>query len=564
MSSDSNPFSQEGRAQALEEMGKTRLDLLVVGGGITGSGIARDAALRGWKVGLIEKEDFGFGTSSRSSKIIHGGIRYLEYGQLLLVRESARERTVLRRIAPHLVHPIPFLYPVFGEDRLWLIRAGLAVFDRLASASAAERHRNLGPAEVRDRLPGLRDPLKGGVLYPEYITDDARFTMENALSAAMHGALVANYAPGRLLWSGSRVVGAEVTDALTGKMRVAHARVVVNATGPWAAQTLAAAELEPRRPIVPSKGIHLLLDAASLPIRGACFLKASNGRRGLAMRRLDHVYVGTSDDEYRGPLESPRATRAEVEELLAMVQNCFPKAGLGIEDVRATWAGLRPLIQEPGKSTRDTSRHDQVWAHTPGVVTVAGGKLTTYRPMARRTLKAVAQQLGEDPPGPDRSADVCLPGGDLAERDPEAYREARTQDLMARGVAPATAARLTWLYGRQLEDLIALADRDPDWLEPLHPDIPAVRGEAFLAAEREMATTLIDFMDRRAALLIFSEDQGEAAAPAAAEVLAGVLGWSAERRDREVAGYRAYAAEHRVPPRGDRPSAAVSAPEGAP
>ena len=150
-----------------------------------------------------------------------------------------------------------------------------------------------------------------------------------------------------------------------------------------------------------------------------------------------------------------------------MVQDCFPKAGLGLDDVRATWAGIRPLIQEPGKSTRDTSRHDQVWAHTPGVVTVAGGKLTTYRPMAHRTLAAVARQLGGDPPRPDRSADVPLPGGELAGQDPEAYREAHARTFMARGVAPATAARLTWLYGSQLDDLIALADHDPDWLEAL-------------------------------------------------------------------------------------------------
>lgn len=552
MRSHVHPFSQEGRAHALDEMGRAQLDLLVIGGGITGSGITRDAALRGWKVGLIEKEDFGFGTSSRSSKIIHGGIRYLEYGQLLLVREAARERKMLRKIAPHLVHPIPFLYPVFGEDRFWLIRTGLAMFDRLASASDTERHRNLGPAEVRDRLPGLRDPLKGGVLYREYITDDARFTMENALSGALHGALVANHAHGRMLSSGGRVVGAEVTDTLTGKTLVAHARVVVNATGPWVAQTLEAAELTSHRPIVPSKGIHLLLDAAALPIQGACFLKSSNGRRGLALRRLNHVYVGTSDGAYHGSLDSPRATYAEVEELLAMVQDCFPKAGLRLDDVRATWAGIRPLIQEPGKSTRDTSRQDQVWAHTPGLVTVAGGKLTTYRPMAHRTLTAVARQLGEDPPRPDRSADVPLPGGELEGQDPEAYREVRAQVLMARGVAPVTAARLTWLYGRRLDDLIALADRDPNWLEPLHPDVPAVRGEALLAVQGEMASTLIDFMDRRAALLIFSPEQGAAAAPAAADILADALGWSAERREREVEDYLAHASEYGMPsPTGD-------------
>ena len=543
-----HPFSPDGRAIALDEMARARLDVLVVGGGITGAGIARDAALRGWKVGLVEREDFGSGTSSRSSKIIHGGVRYLEYGQFLLVRESARERRVLRNIAPHLVHPIPFLYPVFGSDRFWLIRAGLALFDRMASATAAERHRNLGPAEVRERLPGLRDPLKGGVLYLEYITDDARFTMENALSAALHGAHVANHATARLLVSRGRVVGAEVTDAHTGDAHTVQARVVVNATGPWAAHTLASANLTSARPLVLSKGIHLLLDASALPISGACFLKASGGRRGLAMRRLDHVYVGTSDEEYRGPIEAPRATRAEVEELLAMVQDCFPSADLGVEDVKATWAGIRPLILQPGKSTRDTSRTDAVWSDTPGLVTIAGGKLTTYRPMAHRTVAAIARQLDENPPGPDRTAEARLPGGQSAMRDPDAQRDARIRALTSRGVAPATAARLAWLYGGQLEDLLALAERDPDWLRPLHPDVPALRGEALLAVEREMASGLIDFMDRRGALLLFAPGQGEPAATAAAEIMGDALGWSAERRADEVASYGRYAAEHRVPP----------------
>jgi glycerol-3-phosphate dehydrogenase len=564
-SAEPHQFSPEGRARALEEMAKARLDILVVGGGITGAGIARDAALRGWKVGLVERADFAFGTSSRSSKIIHGGVRYLEYGQFLLVRESARERRVLRRIAPHLVHPIPFLYPAFADDTYWLIKVGLTLFDAMARASAAERHRNLDPEDVRRRLPGLRGPLKGGVLYLEYITDDARFTMENALSAALHGAWVANHASARLVTSGGRVVGAEVTDALTGRTRAVDARVVVNATGAWAERTLAEGGLEPRRPLVPSKGIHLLLDAAALPIEGACFLKASNGRRGLAMRRLDRVYVGTSDEEYKGPLEAPRATRAEVEELLAMVQDCFPDAGLTLADVRATWAGIRPLILQPGKSTRDTSRHDEVWSGTPGLVTIAGGKLTTYRPMARRTLKAVARQLGEDPPGPARTDAVPLPGGDLGGVDAESYRAARTSDLLRLGVTARAAARLAWLYGRQLEDLLALGESDGRWLEPLHAEVPALRGEARLAVEREMASTLIDFMDRRSALLLFAEHQGEAGAEAAATIMGEVLGWSAERRAREVAAYRSYAEEHRLPPPpAERPPETVQLTDEAP
>jgi glycerol-3-phosphate dehydrogenase len=264
------------------------------------------------------------------------------------------------------------------------------------------------------------------------------------------------------------------------------------------------------------------------------------------MRRLDHVYVGTSDEEYGGPLDAPRATRAEVEELLAMVRDCFPSAGIGMEHVRATWAGIRPLIQQPGKSTRDTSRHDEVWSDVPGLVTIAGGKLTTYRPMARRTLRAVARQLDEDPPGPDRTAEVTLPGAERVGTDPEGYRKTRMRELIQRGVAAATAARLTWLYGGQLEQLLALGNRDPSWLEPLHPEVPALRGEALLAAEGEMASTLVDFMDRRAALLLFGPGQGEAAAPGAADVLGNALGWSGERRARELESYRRLAAEHRL------------------
>ena len=549
-----HPFSPQGRRAALEALGRDRLDVLVVGGGITGVGVAREATLRGWSVGLVEKEDFAFGTSSRSSKIVHGGVRYLEYGQVLLVREAARERRVLKRIAPHLVHPIPFLYPVFGSDSLWMIRAGVALFDFLAATEPHERRRDLTPEEVRERLPGLRDPLKGGVLYLEYITDDARLTLENALSAAEHGARVANHAKvTSLLREGGRVVGAAVEDMLTGERLEARARVVVNATGAWAQQVLESGDLRAPKRLRPSKGIHLLLDAARLPIRGATFLKASDGRRGLAMRRLDHVYVGTSDEDYPGSLDEPRATRAEVAELLAMVQDCFPDAALGLEDVRATWAGVRPLIHQEGKTTRETSREDEVWAGTPGLVTVAGGKLTTYRPMAHRVLKAVARTLGSAP-GPDRTAEVPLPGATAPGQDAEAARARRRSALVERRVDPATADRLGWLYGRQLDRILEMGEEDPTWLEPLAPGVPALRAEARLAAEREMAHTLADFMDRRAALLLFAPGHGLAGAGPAAEILGEVLGWDADRRRREVAAYRDLAAAHEVPAAEGRPA----------
>jgi glycerol-3-phosphate dehydrogenase len=540
-------FSPVGRKAALESMATEPVDILVIGGGITGAGIARDAALRGWSVALVDKDDFAFGTSSRSSKIVHGGVRYLEYGHFLLVRESARERRVLRDIAPHLVHRLDFLYPVFAPDSLIKIRAGLAVFDWLADTEDDDRHRMLDPDAVRERLPGLREPLRGAVQYVEYITDDARLTLENVQSAAAHGALVANHAPADALFidGDGRVHGARVRDRLDGTIYEVQARAVVNAGGPWAQQILEQSGLAAETALRPSKGIHILLAADRLPIRGATFLKASNGRRGLAMRRLDYVYVGTSDDEYHGPLDSPLATKEEVVELLAMVQDCFPEVGLTVDDVLATWAGIRPLIAEEGKSTRDTSREDEIWHGPPGLVTIAGGKLTTYRRMAGRVVEELRNALGDPPVDRDRTHEAELPG--TPPGDAEAWVRERLERLRKEGVAEATLARLGFLYGAQLDDLLAIARDDPAWLAPLGVGVPAVRGEVRLAVEREMAHTLVDFMDRRAALLLFAPDSGLTGAAEAAAIMGEMLGWSEARRESEVLAYRTRVMEHRVP-----------------
>lgn len=523
------------------------LDVLIIGGGITGVGIARDAVMRGWSVALVDKEDFAFGTSSRSSKIVHGGVRYLEYGHFLLVRESARERRVLRSIAPHLVHRLDFLYPVFAPDSLLKIRAGLQVFDWLADSDRADRHQALDPRAVRERLPGLRDPLRGGVQYVEYITDDARLTLENAIAAAQHGAWVANHACAEEIFqdSAGRVHGARIRDRLDGTVYEVQSRVVVNAGGPWAQAILEGSGLPVEHAVRPSKGIHILLDANRLPIHGATFLKSSSGRRGLAMRRMGYVYVGTSDSEYSGPLDAPRATRAEVLELLAMVQDCFPDAGLTVSDVLATWAGIRPLIAEEGKTTRDTSREDEVWRGPAGLVTIAGGKLTTYRRMAGRVIDELRDELGPPPNDVDRTEQVKLPGA--PEEEVHAYKAERRRALKEAGVAPETVERLAWLYGRQLDTLLGYGREDIAWLAPLGEGVPALRGEVRLAVETEMAATLIDVMDRRTALLLFSPDSALAGVEEAAAIMSGLLGWDATRTNSETAEYRARVEEHRVP-----------------
>ena len=532
------------RAAALRRVAGGSFDLVVVGGGITGAGVARDASLRGLRVALLEQGDFASGTSSRSSKIIHGGVRYLEYLQLGMVRESALERNVLRRIAPHLVHSLPFLYPVFEGESLLKVRAGLRLFDAMARAKGDERSSRLDAADTRERLPGLREPLKGSVLYPEFITDDARFTLANVASAVAHGAQALNYAEVEtFLLRGERVVGVAVHDVETGERFEVSGAVTVNAAGPWVPDLHATAGLPPLpEPIVRSKGAHILFDLERLPIRAATFLRSRSGRRGLAMPRGPWVYVGTSDEEYSGDVSRPRAEPAEVLDLLAMTADCFPGARLTPEDVRASWAGVRPLVHQPGKSTRETSRHDHVWLSAPGLVTVGGGKLTTYRRMARRILEAVSHSWGRSLPGTERTGVDPLPGAPA--EDIKAFRSRTRSAFVAAGVAAATIQRLEFLYGTQVETLLALGAEDPGWLEPLAPGVPALRAEVRLAVEHEAARTLTDIMDRRLALLLFSRNRGSEGAAEAASIAGSILGWSPSRHEHELHTYKEVVREH--------------------
>lgn len=559
------PFGPVERLAALAGMAARPLDVLVVGGGITGCGLARDAALRGLAVALVEKVDFGYGTSGRSSKLVHGGVRYLAYGDVALVRESANERRVLGAIAPHLVHPLPFVFPLYKGNSKAKFRVGFTMFDKLASSAPHQRHRVLEPAEVRERAPALRDPLTGGFLFLEYITDDARLTLENAVSAAEHGALVANHvAVTGFLVEDGRLVGARVRDETNGRIREVRAAVVVNASGPWAEATIALGDSPAPKHVLPSKGIHLLFRADRLPLQGAVALRSPSGREGFAIRRWSYVYVGTSDVVHEGELDGPVADREAVDDVLQMTQDCFPALGLTEADVVATWAGLRPLIAEEGKSPRDTSRHDEVWRSPEGLLSIVGGKLTTYRRMGERVMEHVGRELGRDLGDSRRTAEVPLPGGDFGGRDFDAFREATEAALVGRGVAAEAAERIVWLYGAGADDLLRLGDEDPRWLDPLAPGSAAVRGEVRFAVERGMALTLADILDRRTGLLLFSEDHGLAAAPAAAAIAGKLLGWTDEEAAAQLHAYRLLAAEHGVPGRdvGAASEEAAAAPAG--
>lgn len=533
-----HPFSPTGRLAALEAMTAAPVDLLIIGGGITGCGLARAATLRGLSVALVERDDFGCGTSGRSSKLVHGGLRYLAYADFRMVREAVHERRILRQIAPHLVHPLPFVMPIWKGQSLAKYRLGLWLFDRMANADDLERHHLLNQGEIEAQLPGLRTGLKGGLAYGEYSTDDARLTLENALSAVEHGALVANHAPVVALnQERGRITGATVCDALTGQTYPVRARVTVNATGPWAARTLDLSGHQAPRTLLPSKGIHLVFSADRLPVAGAVTLMAPSGKAGFAIRRWDCVYLGTTDVAYDGPLDQPAADDRAIDDLLALAQECFPALELTRADIIGTWAGLRPLIAEPGKSPRDTSRHDEVWAGPEGLLTVAGGKLTTYRLMAHRVLGHVAEALGRAPtPATSPAAEPLFPGAAAPSPTPA--------ELAAAGIAPGAAQRIAWLYGAFAARLLAMGREDPAWLEPLVPGCPLIRAQVRLAVEEEMALSLTDLLDRRTSLLLFTPDHGLSVAAAAANLMGQLLGWSAEEQARQLESYRSIARLH--------------------
>lgn len=533
-----HPFSPEGREQALESMSNEDYDLLIIGGGITGSGIARDATLRGLKVALVEKEDFAYGTSSRSSKLVHGGVRYLETGNIGLVRESATERKILKHIAPHLIHPLDFIIPVFKGDSLMKYRAGFIIFDRLAKSTKKEKHKKLSATEVREYIPHLREPVKSGIIYGEYITEDARFTVMNARSAAEHGAKIANHTEATAFRYNDHgtVIGITAKDSLTGNTLNINAEMTINATGPWAEDVLHENGLEAPETLLLSKGIHLVFPAEKISLNNAVLLNASDGKSGFAIKRWNYVYVGTTDVIYKEGIDQPESDEEAIQHLLELVVDCLPLANLKREDIVGTWAGLRPLIKQEGKSTRDTPRDDEVWKIKDGLLTIAGGKLTTYRKMSDRVLKEVSKHTKKHINDNRRTKEVILPGGDIGE-DYDTYQREMTSNLEEVGLSGETIERLVWLYGSANLEIINYGKVNNKWLEELAVGVPAIKGEVKLAVEKEMALTITDFMDRRSSLLIFEAEHGEKAINEVAKIMGELLGWSEAEKELQISAH---------------------------
>lgn len=559
----------EQRAAVRERLSGRPYDVLVVGGGITGAGIALDAASRGLRVALVEKEDVGWGTSSRSSSLVHGGLRYLEQGMFGLMRESAVERDRLRRLAPHLVRPLPFVLPVPSRRRSRLVGTGLWIYDALSSFRTVARHRRLDTDEIRGLAPGLRVAAgTRGFEWHDCRTDDARLVLQVVRTAQRHGADVLTRAEVvEFRTAGGRVIGATVRDRLAGEDFGVQARFTVAATGVWADATRALAG-SGRPMLLPSKGIHLVLPAERVRVRAAALVPSAqrDGRMVFVLPWEGQVVVGTTDEAYEGPLDAPAVTADDAAYCLDAVNAAFG-TDLTVADAVGGWAGLRPLLRDeaegagggsgaPTPAPMDMgsdrlSRRHEILRGPEGLLTITGGKLTTYRHMAEQVVDEIVRGLGAGGtrgPSPTRRIALGLRG----ELDAAI---ARTRDVaLARGLDPDPVASLVERHGDEAARLVALAADHDEW-RPLVPGLPYLAVEARWAVDEELAGSVADVLQRRMRVSLRDVGAGAAVAGQVAGLLAEAWGWSEADAARSVTDHLDAVRRERGPLPGPQPAA---------
>lgn len=535
-------------------------DVVVVGGGITGAGIARDAALRGLSVALFEKNDYGSGTSSKSSKMIHGGLRYLEHGEIGLVFESVSERRVQSTVAPHLVRPLPFLIPIYVNNRVGLetMNLGLWIYDTLALFRAPRMHKTFRGDKAKKLEPLLRsDDLRGALEYYDCFTDDARLVLENIIDAAGAGADCSSYTEVIDIErerAGGRVSAVRVRDRLSGVERRVRTRAVLVAVGPWTDEVAGAFGIEFKSKLLrPTKGVHLVFPHEKLPLeRAVTIISPVDGRVMFAIPWRRRVVIGTTDTDYSGRADDVHADAEDARYLCESANAYFPSASFSPSDVLATWAGLRPLVNEDAEDESDISREHEIFVRGDGVLVIAGGKLTTYRLMAKEMVKAAIKWLDSEDALDDRklrrprTKKRPLPGAaGLSDPSPKGVKRLARQLARDHDIDRELAEHLAWVYGVRAARIARAIAADPALGEPLQPDLPYVWAEIDFAVEHDLARTVDDVLSRRVPLLLVGADQGLDVAEKVADRIAERLGWSAETRDSEIARYRRTVADSR-------------------
>ena len=500
-------FSYFNRKETLQQLTNTEFDLLIIGGGITGAGIALDAVSRGMKVALIEKNDFGSGTSSKSTKLIHGGLRYLKQFDFWLVKEVGTERAIVQKLAPHLVLPEKMILPLIdgGTYGSWLTSIGLKVYDILASVEGEDKRKMLSKQESLQKEPLLPNKiLKGAGYYAEYRTDDARLTIEVLKTAVKKGAISLNYVEAtQFIYEKNKVVGATVKESFTEEIFDIKAKYVVNATGPWVDELRQINNSKIGKRLHLTKGVHLVVPHEKLPVKQSVYFDVPDGRMMFAIPRGKITYFGTTDTNYQLDKNNIETNLVDATYLISAVNNMFPTINITLDDVESSWAGLRPLIHEEGKSASELSRKDEIFVSDTELISIAGGKLTGYRKMAERIVDLVAKKYNrkfDKTFGSIKTEEIVLSGGVFKNSEEvKSYTDAIYNRIAEVDFDQKDAQYLVYNYGKQTDIILKKFDElmDEDQQEKM------MKAEVWFAVNFELACTPTDFFMRRTGRLFF-------------------------------------------------------------
>ncbi|MEE9372909.1 MAG: glycerol-3-phosphate dehydrogenase/oxidase [Saprospiraceae bacterium] len=526
-------FSSIDRQQHMNVLQSEYFDLIVIGGGATGCGIALDAAARGMKTALVEKEDFASGTSSKSTKLIHGGLRYLKQLEIGLVNETGTERAIVHRLAPHLVVPEKMLMPIVegGTYGKWAASFGVMVYDILAGVKGDDKRKMLNKKETLKKEPLLNaDSLKGGCYYAEYRTDDSRLCIELAKTSVSHGCIAINYCEvADFIYQNGQVKGIKCKDLLGNKEVVINAQQVVSATGPWVDELRKVDQSLQGKRLHLTKGVHIVLSHDKLPLKQSIYFDVPDGRMIFAIPRGRATYVGTTDTNYKGNKDRVVATKEDADYLLKALNHIFPSVPLTIDDIESNWAGLRPLIHEEGKSPSELSRRDEIFESKSGLISIAGGKLTGYRKMAQRIVDIVDERLDKNH-RPCTTKTISLGQKPMkTAQQVQQYIKLLEGKMANIGLTYYHAWYLATTYGKQADILI-----DKMMIEKFEGSIGLARAEVWYGVHHEMVNSMEDFFVRRTGRLFFYINSIHTVRDDVTSDIAKYLNWDKKKTNSEI------------------------------
>jgi glycerol-3-phosphate dehydrogenase len=534
-------FSSTSRQEIKKQLSSQNYDLLVIGGGITGAGIALDASKRGMKVALVEMQDFAAGTSSRSTKLVHGGLRYLKQFEVRMVAEVGKEREIVYENGPHVTTPEWMLLPLHkgGTFGKFSTSIGLKVYDYLAGVKKSERRSMLSAAETLSKEPLVRkDGLKGGGYYVEYRTDDARLTIEVMKEAIAHGATAINYTKSqRFLYENKKTVGIEAEDLLDGDTIQIRGTKIINAAGPWVDEVRGKDYSTNNKQLRLTKGVHIVLDQSKFPLQQAVYFDTQDGRMVFAIPRNGKAYVGTTDTFYDKNKADPQMTTEDRDYILNAIHYMFPDVNVTKEDVESSWAGIRPLIYEKGKDPSEISRKDEIWEGESGLVTIAGGKLTGYRKMAETVVNLVSTRLKEETKKKfpvSSTKNMPISGGHVggAGNLPE-FIVQKSKEALQYGLTEDEGRKLASMYGSNVDQLFKLAHAyigtSEERLVPV-----TIYAQLIYAIQEEMAATPVDFFIRRTGAMFFDRKWVEKWQQPVIDIMAKLLHWNADQKNKHT------------------------------